>query len=176
MTGTYSIDPARSRIGFAVRSAVVTKVRGTFKQFAGTGYFDADDPSRSRLELTIHPQSIDTRNARRDAHLRSNAFFGVEEHREIRFISTAVARRDDWNYCVAGDLTIKGITNRVTVDFDLTGAAHATRDHRIRFAGTAVVNRYDWGVKWNAVVEGGGALVGKKVTLDFEVSAIRTGE
>ncbi|MGH9084508.1 MAG: YceI family protein, partial [Acidimicrobiales bacterium] len=85
ITGTYELDPTHSRIGFVARHAMVTKVRGSFNEFAGAGYFDAEDPSRSHLELTIQASSIDTRNADRDGHLRSNDFFAMDEHPEIRF-------------------------------------------------------------------------------------------
>src|SRR5687768_17918411 len=90
LTGTYTIDPAHSRIGFVARHAMVTKVRGSFNEFEGSGYFDADDPANSRLELVIKAASIDTRNADRDGHLRSNDFFAMDEYPEITFRSTSV--------------------------------------------------------------------------------------
>ena len=91
ITGTYAIDPTHSRIGFAARHAMVTKVRGSFNQFEGAGFFDAETPANSRLEVTIQSASIDTRNADRDAHLRSNDFFDMESYPTIRFSSTEVA-------------------------------------------------------------------------------------
>src|SRR5687768_278161 len=90
VTGNYSIDPTHSRIGFVARHAMVTKVRGSFNEFEGSGYFDADDPANSRLELVIKAASIDTRNADRDGHLRSNDFFAMDEYPEITFRSTSV--------------------------------------------------------------------------------------
>src|SRR5579862_2387857 len=89
-TGTYNIDPAHSRIGFIARHAMVTKVRGSFNEFSGSGFFDPEDPSNSHLELIIEASSIDTRNADRDAHLRSNDFFAMAEFPQISFVSTAV--------------------------------------------------------------------------------------
>ena len=174
LTGTYAIDPAHSRIGFVARHAMVTKVRGSFNEFEGSGWFDAEDPTASHLQLTIKADSIDTRNADRDAHLRGNDFFDMERFPEITFASTAVERVGDDGYRVTGDLAIKGVTKPVTVDFEYTGAAvDPFGNRRIGLEGKAVVNRKDWGVSWNAALEAGGVLVGEKVTLEFEVSAVK---
>ena len=176
-TGTYAIDPTHSRIGFVARHAMVTKVRGSFNEFEGTGFFDADRPENSHLELVIQAASIDTRNADRDGHLRSNDFFDMDEYPEITFRSTSVEQTGDAEYRVTGDLTIKGITKPVSVDFDYTGAAlDPFGNQRIGLEGTTTINRKDWGVNWNAALETGGVLVSEKVTLEFEVSAVRTGD
>jgi polyisoprenoid-binding protein YceI len=175
LTGTYAIDPGHSRVGFVARHAMVTKVRGSFNEFDGSGYFDAENPARSHLQLTIKADSIDTRNADRDAHLRSNDFFDMATYPEITFASTAVEPADGENYRVTGDLTIKGVTKPVAVDFEFTGSAvDPFGNLRIGLEGRTTVNRKDWGVNWNAALEAGGVLVGEKVTLEFEVSAIRT--
>jgi polyisoprenoid-binding protein YceI len=175
VTGTYSIDPTHSRIGFVARHAMVTKVRGSFNEFEGSGYFDAENPSASNLQLTIQAASIDTRNADRDSHLKSNDFFDMETYPEITFRSTAVENVDAENYRVTGDLTIKGVTKPVTVDFEYTGTAvDPYGNTRIGLDGTTTVNRKDWGVNWNAALEAGGVLVSEKVTLEFEVSAIHS--
>ncbi len=175
LTGTYAIDPSHSRIGFVARHAMVSKVRGSFNEFEGSGFFDADNPANSKLQLTIKAASIDTRNADRDAHLRGNDFFAMEEYPEITFTSTAVEQVDPENYRVTGDLTIKGVTKPVTVDFEYTGAAvDPYGNQRIGLEGRTTVNRKEWGINWNAVLDAGGVLVSEKVTLEFEVSAIRT--
>jgi polyisoprenoid-binding protein YceI len=177
LSGTYAIDPTHSRIGFVARHAMVTKVRGSFNGFEGSGYFDAVDPAGSHLALTIEAASIDTRNADRDGHLRSNDFFDMETYPEITFTSTAVELLDAENYRVTGDLTIKGVTKSVAVDFEYTGAAvDPYGNQRIGLEGTTTVNRKDWGVNWNAALDAGGVLVSEKVTLEFEVSAIRTAD
>jgi polyisoprenoid-binding protein YceI len=174
-TGSYTIDPTHSRIGFVARHAMVTKVRGSFNEFDGSGYFDTENPAASSLQLTVKADSIDTRNADRDAHLRSNDFFDMETYPEITFTSTAVEQVDAETYRVTGDLTIKGVTNPVTVDFEYSGSAvDPFGNHRVGFEGTTAINRKDWGVNWNAALEAGGVLVSEKVTLEFEVSAIRT--
>ncbi len=177
VTGTYAIDASHSRIGFVARHAMVTKVRGSFNEFEGSGYFDADQPANSRLELVIKTASIDTRNADRDGHLRGNDFFDMDEYPTITFRSTSVEQTGHAEYRVTGDLTIKGITKPVSVDFDYTGAVvDPWGNQRIGLEGNTTINRKDWGVSWNAALEAGGVLVSEKVTLEFEVSAVRTGD
>ena len=109
LTGEYTLDPAHSRIGFVARHAMVTKVRGSFNDFDGDGYFDAEEPANSKLQVTIKAASIDTRNADRDAHLRSNDFFDMDRYPEIRFASTSTERVAGQTYRVVGDLSIKGV-------------------------------------------------------------------
>ncbi len=174
-TGTYAIDPSHSRIGFVARHAMVTKVRGSFNEFEGSGHFDAENPANSHLALIIQANSIDTRNEDRDGHLKSNDFFDMETYPEIKFASTAVEKVDDDNYRVTGDLTIKDVTKPVTVDFEYTGTAvDPYQNQRIGFDGSTTVNRKDWGVNWNTALDTGGVLVSEKVTLEFGYSAIRT--
>ncbi len=175
LTGSYAVDPAHSRIGFVARHAMVTKVRGSFDEFEGSGYFDAANPASSKLQLSIKAASIDTRNADRDAHLRSNDFFDMDAYPEITFTSTSVEQAGEGRYRVTGDLTIKGVTRTVVVDFEHTGSAvDPYGNQRIGFEGTTTVNRKDWGVNWNAALEAGGVLVGENVTLELDVSAIRS--
>ena len=174
-TGTYAIDPSHSRIGFVARHAMVTKVRGSFNEFEGSGYFDAEDPARSHAHLTIRAASIDTRNADRDAHLRSNDFFEMETYPQVTFASTAVEPVDATTFRVTGDLTIKDVTRPVTFDLEYTGTAvDPFGNRRLGLEGSVVVNRKDWGLTWNAPLDAGGVLVSEKVTLEFEVSAIRS--
>ena len=177
LTGTYTIDPAHSRIGFVARHAMVTKVRGSFNAFSGSGYFDADHPENSKLELIVQAASIDTGNADRDAHLRSNDFFDMDAYPEITFSSTAIERVDDEHYRVSGDLTIKGVSRPVSVDFELSGSAtDPFGNQRIGLEGTTTINRKDFGVTWNAPLEAGGVLVSEKVVLEFDVSAIKSAD
>lgn len=171
--GNYTVDPTHTRIGFAARHAMISKVRGSFNEFTGSGHFDPADPSAISLSLTITAASIDTRNADRDNHLRSNDFLDMATYPEITFVSTAVERSDD-DYRVTGDLTIKGVTKAITIDFEVTGAVtDPFGNERIGFEGSTTINRKDWGVNFNAPLEAGGVLIGEKVTLEFEVEAVR---
>ena len=172
-TGTYTVDPTHSRVGFVARHAMVSKVRGSFNDFEGGGHFDASDPTRSTLSLTIDAASIDTRNADRDAHLRSGDFFDVENFPTIAFTSTGIEAVDSSTYTVTGDLTLKGVTRPVEFDVELTGTAvDPWGNTRLGLEGSTVINRKDWGLSWNTALETGGVLVGEKVTLEVEISAI----
>ena len=174
LSGTYVLDPAHTRVGFVARHAMVTKVRGQFDEFEGSAVVDGADLSRSTVSLTIQVASIDTRNEQRDGHLRSNDFLAMEEYPEITFVSTAVEQTGPTGFEVTGDLTIKGVTNAVTIPFEFEGAAtDPFGNERVGFEGSVVINRRDYGVTWNAALETGGVLVSDKITLEFEVSAIK---
>ncbi|MEZ5409299.1 MAG: YceI family protein [Acidimicrobiales bacterium] len=173
-SGTYSIDPSHSRVGFVARHAMVTKVRGSFNDVEGSGYFDADNPADSKFSVTIQAASIDTRNADRDAHLKSNDFFDMDTYPTITFASTAVTPIDETTFTVTGDLTIKGVTKPVELQLELAGTAQDPWGNtRLGLEGSTVVNRKDWGLNWNAPLDAGGVLVGEKVTLEFEISAVK---
>ena len=125
--------------------------------------------------MNISTASISTGNADRDGHLRSADFFDVETFPEIGFVATDVARVDAATWQVTGDLTIKGVTNPVTVEFESTGSARDPFGNlRVGFEGAATINRKDWGLTWNAALETGGVLVSEKIKLEFDVSAIAT--
>lgn len=172
-TGTYAIDPTHSRLGFVARHAMVAKVRGSFNDFEGSGHFDAEAPERSSLRVRIQADSIDTRNADRDAHLRSGDFFDVDNHPTLDFQSTEIVAVDDTNFRITGDLTIKGKSHPVTFDVELAGTAvDPWGNTRIGLEGSAVVNRKDWDLTWNTPLDAGGVLVSDKITLELEVSAV----
>ena len=174
---TYSIDPTHSRVGFVARHAMVTKVRGAFNEFEGSGRFDAENPSQSALSVSIQTASIDTRNADRDGHLQSGDFFDVETYPTISFVSTDISATDASNYRVTGDLTIKDVTRPTTFDLELTGTAvDPWGNTRLGLEGSAVVSRKDWGLTWNTALDAGGVLVGDKVTLEFEISALKASD
>jgi len=173
ISGEYTLDAAHSRIGFSARHAMVTTVRGQFKEFEGEARIDTADPSASSVAVTIRTASIDTGVADRDGHLKSADFFDAESNPEIRFVSTDVSRDADvWT--ITGDLTLKGVTKPVTVELEHTGSARDPFGNlRVGFEGGTTVNRKDWGLSWNAALETGGVLVSEKIKLEFDISAIQ---
>jgi len=174
LTGTYTLDPAHTRIGFVARHAMVTKVRGAFNEFEGTATLDGANPANSSAQVTISTASIDTRNAQRDGHLRSNDFLAMDEYPQITFVSTGARQVDESTFELTGDLTIKGVTNPITIPFSFEGAAKDPFGNlRVGFEGAVTINRKDYGITWNAALETGGVLVSDKVTLEFEISAVK---
>lgn len=174
LSGTYTLDPAHTRIGFVVRHAMVTKVRGAFDEISGTAVLDGRDPARSTATVAISTASINTRNAQRDAHLRSSDFLAIAEYPQITFVSTGARQVAEAQFELAGDLTIKGVTRSVAVQFTYDGCARDPYGNlRVGFEGTTAINRKDYGITWNAPLETGGVLLGEEVVLEFEVSAIK---
>lgn len=175
ITGDYTIDPTHTRLGFSARHAMVTTVRGQFTDFAGTAHIDAANPAASRVELAIQTGSIDTGVADRDGHLRSADFFDADNNKEITFVSTKVEREDESTWLITGDLTMKGVSKPVTIEFESTGSARDPFGNlRVGFEGATTINRKDWGLSWNAALETGGVLVSEKIKLEFDVSAIQS--
>ena len=170
LTGDYVLDTAHTRIGFVARHTMATKVRGQFGEFEGSAHLDGDHPSKSSTQLTIQAKSIQTSNQQRDEALHSK-FLDTDNHPAITFTSAKVKQAGETSFKVTGDLTIRGVTKPVTVDLELTSAQDDPwGNFRTGFEGSGTINRKDWGVNWNAAT---GVLVSEKVTLEFDVTAIR---
>ncbi len=176
-SGNYTIDASHSRMGFVARHAMVSKTRGAFTDFAGGGNIDFETPGNSKIEITIQVASVDTGHTDRDGHLRNSDFFDAEQFPVIKFVSTEVKQVDLEKYSVLGDLTIKGISKPVTIDLEYTGTAiDPWKNELVGFEGKTSINRTDFGVNWNTILEAGGVLVSEKIALEFEISAIRNPE
>ena len=171
--GTFVIDPSHSEIGFTARHAMVTKVRGSFTEFSGTASSE-ENLNNAQINVEIDVNSVDTRNADRDGHLKTGDFFEVEKFPKITFTSTEVAAKDDETLAVTGDLTIKDVTKSVTIDFEFNGeAVDPFGNTRVGFEGQTTINRKDFGLNFNAGLETGGVLVSEKIALNFDISAIK---
>jgi polyisoprenoid-binding protein YceI len=170
----WNIDPVHSGINFSVRHMVVSKVRGRFTKYSGSLAIDDADLTRSTVAATIDAASIDTGTAQRDTHLRSPDFLDVERFPEIRFRSTRIHKLADDRYEVTGDLTIRDVTREVSLDVEYGGQAKDPWGNaRIGFIAKATLDRKDFGLHWNQVLEAGGVLVGDRVDIELEVQAVR---
>lgn len=175
LTGTYKLDPAHSSIGFTVRHAMVTKVRGEFTDHDATITL-TDDLAASTAQGTVRTASVDTRNEDRDAHVRGEDFFDVEKHPEMTFASTAFNVDEAGNGTVTGDLTIKGTTKPVTFEVETFGVEEDPFGNtRIGFEASTSINRTDFGIDFQAPLSSGGMLVSEKVAIEIEGSAIKQG-
>ena len=171
--GTFQIDPVHSQVGFVVRHMKVAKVRGRFRDYTGTIEI-ADDPVESRVVVEVKTASVDTREEQRDAHLRSADFFESDTYPEMTFTSTRVEHRGDNAFDVTGDLTLHGVTKPVTLRAEFEGVVNDPYgNQRIGFTAVGELDRFDFGLTWNAAIEAGGLVVSRKVTLELEVEAVR---
>ncbi|OPG04031.1 polyisoprenoid-binding protein [Streptomyces sp. GKU 895] len=174
LTGDYTIDASHSTIGFTVRHAMVTNVKGKFNDFTGSLHLDGADPSASTASIDVKMESIDTGSADRDGHLKSADFFKIDEFPTMTFRSTKAEALGDEDYRITGDLEILGTTRPITIDLEFNGAAKDPfGNERVGFEGKAEIKRSDWGLTWNAALETGGVLVSDKIKLHFDISAIK---
>jgi polyisoprenoid-binding protein YceI len=173
LTGSWDIDPTHTEVAFTIRHLMVSKVRGRFSSFSGS-FEIAEDPAASRVETTVDLASIDTNHSDRDAHVRSADFFDVERYPAMTYRSTAV-RPDGDRWVVDGELTLHGVTRPVPLALEVVGFVPTTPfgDSRVGFSATAEIDRRDFGLEWNAPVEGGGVVLGHKVQIALEIEAIR---
>ena len=173
-TQRWNIDTSHSGVHFTVRHMVISKVRGAFGRWQGVVDFDEQDPSQSRVSVRIDAASIDTREPKRDAHLKSADFFDVEAHPALTFESTKVEKRDGDRYLVTGDLTIRGVTRQVELETEYLGTGKDPWGNaRLGFAARTSINRKEFGLNWNQVLEAGGVLVGEKIEIALDVEAVR---
>jgi len=171
---TWKIDPTHSIAEFAVKHLVVTTVKGRFRDLEGTLHIDEAHPENSSVSASIDVASVDTNVADRDAHLRSDDFFNAEKFPKITFQSTRVERVDDTKYKVHGDLTIRDVMKPVVLDTEYEGEVNDPwGGRRAAFTATTQISRHEFGVKWNQLIESGGAVVSDKVRITLHVEAVR---
>ena len=171
---TWKSDSAHASVQFAVRHLMVATVRGTFDKFDVTAVIDEDDISRSSVEATIEVASINTRNQKRDDHLRGPDFFDAAQHPTITFKSKVVEKIQDYSYKVTGELTLMGVTREVVLD--VTGSPQTITDlrgkPRLGWAATTTINRTDYGLSRNSVLESGGVAIGEQVEITIDIQLV----
>ena len=172
LRGSYALDMGRSQIVFVARHAMVTKVSGAFTRATGSAVIDGERPAASSLRVDIEAGSVETGNDDRNAHLCSVDFFDVETFPSIVFVATDFAITGPDAVTVTGELTIRDVTAPVTVPFRWDGSVGETAG----FTGSVTVSRRTWNLTWNAAIETGGVMVGDKVVLEFDVTAVRQSE
>lgn len=172
VVGKWTIDPFHSEIAFVARHMMLTKVRGRFRSFEAS-LTSAENPLESSVEMTIDVASIDTNVEMRDNHLRTNDFLDVENNPTITYRSTGVRQRGE-DLIVDGDLTIRGVTKQVPLDVEFNGVVpdDGTGATRAGFSASTEINRWDFGVNFNAMLEAGGTVVGDKVRIEIDAEFI----
>ncbi len=171
--GGFSLgfDEAHSSVGFSVKHMVVATVKGTFNEWEGTVWFNPDNPSESKIDVSISVASIDTENEGRDDHLRSPEFFDAETYPHITFKSEQIEWRDD-GWVAIGDLKIRDEAKRVEMPFDLLGPVQGMGQTRYGADARLEINRQEWGVSWNRTLDAGGLVVSNKVVIEIHVELI----
>jgi polyisoprenoid-binding protein YceI len=173
-TTTYTIDPSHSQIGFSVKHMMFSTVRGNFSGFEGTIVVDNDNPANSSVEVTIDASTVSTRDAKRDEHLRSADFFDVEKYPTITFKSTSIDFKSAEDFTITGDLTMHGVTKPVKIKAEQTGEGTNPWGMEVAgFEGSTKIDRKDFGLTYNAMLEKGGVLIGEEIKIDLELEVVK---
>lgn len=169
---TWSIDPGHSEVGFSIRH-FFSKVQGSFGKFSGSVVYDPQKPENSSVKADIDPSSIDTKNEKRDNHLRSEDFFDVTKFPTMAFVSTKVTAAGENKLKVDGNLTMHGITKPVTMDVTFLGAGPSRAgEQRSGFEAVAKIDRKDFGILWNKTLDQGGTMLGDDVDIHINVEGV----
>ena len=169
---TYKIDRSHSSIGFSVRHMGLGKVKGEFRDFAGTVEYDSSDISKSKVEAIIQVPSIDTRDSSRDMHLKSSDFFAADSFPTMTFKSTKVTSKGNGKFDITGDLTLRGVTKPVTLAAEMLGSMQDARGKRVSFEAEGKIDRMDYGVSWNRLLDTGGFVAGHDIDIQIEIEAV----
>jgi polyisoprenoid-binding protein YceI len=173
-SSVWAIDPAHSEVGFAVKHLMFATVKGVFRNFSGKIVLNEENLAASSVEADIDVGSIDTRQEQRDGHLRSPDFFDAENFPSMTFRSTRIERINGGEYRVIGELTIRGTTREVVLDVEETGrGGDPWGGQRIGYSATTKINREDFGLTWNQVLETGGVAVSREVKIAVDVEVVK---
>jgi polyisoprenoid-binding protein YceI len=173
----WQIDNAHSSINFTVRHMMIANVRGEFENFSGTIDLDEQTPANTTVDVQIEAASINTRENRRDEHLRSSDFLNAAEYPYLTFKSKRVEVLDDSHARLIGDLTIRGVTHEVVLDTEYVGQAKSPwGTTSAGFNASTKINRKDWGLNWNQALETGGVLVGDEIKINIELELVKQEE
>lgn len=171
---TWTIDPAHTSVNFSAKHMMVTTVRGHLGPISGALELDEADFTKSEIEVVIDVANLQTRDEKRDGHLKSADFFDVENWPSATFKSTRIESLGGDKYNVIGDLSVRGVTKEVTLDTQFEGfTSNPWGQKLVAFTATTKINRKDWGLNWNVALEAGGVLVGEQVKLEIDVEAIK---
>jgi len=172
----WTLDPGHSAVGFSVRHLMITNVRGAFAKFRGDVTYDAARPEATRIHAVVDVASIDTREAKRDADLRSEIFFDADKHPEMTFVSKSARAVGEGELDVTGDLTVRGTTREVVLAVrEISGVQTDMRgNQRIGATASTRIKRSDFGMTWNKALETGGVVVGDVVTITLEASLVKS--
>jgi polyisoprenoid-binding protein YceI len=174
-TATWNIDADHSEVGFAVKHLMVATVKGTFRRLSGKVVLDEQNPTRSLIEAEIDAASIDTRQEQRDAHLRSADFFDTDQYPAIAFRSKQIEQLRHGHFRVIGELSIRGTTREVVLDVEETGrGGDPWGNQRIGYSARTTINREEFGLKWNQVLETGGLMVGNDIKISLDVEIVKS--
>ncbi len=174
MRKRYDFDPMHTRLGFSAKHMMVTTVRGHFGKFAGYVEVEDDDPTTATGEVTVETASVDTGVEMRDNDLRSDHFFDVERYPELRFVITGVEALGGERYRVRGDLTIRDATKPVELEAEMEGRLNDPwGNERVAVSASGELNRRDWNMTWNQILEAGRLLVSEQVKLELEAALVR---
>lgn len=169
----WALDKLHSEIGFKVKHLMISNTKGVFKEYTGTVYTEGDDFTTVQVELWIDPASINTRDAKRDEHLKNEDFFDVERFRDIRFRSTKMEKVKEDEYALHGDFTMKGITRPIRLEAEFNGIINDPwGGRRTGFVIKGKISRKDWGLTWSPVMETGGLVVGDEISITCEIELI----
>ncbi len=172
-TGTWSVDPAHSKVGFAVKHMGIANVRGEFTDFEGSLEI-GEDLSAAKVYGTVKTESVDTNEPQRDDHLRSPDFFDAAQFPELRFESTSIEALDDEEFRITGELTIHGVTNEIVLHADVQGTdVDPWGNERVGLEVTGQLSRGDYDMKFNQALGSGNMLVADKVKLALDISAVK---